>query len=142
MNDCSKNFKGLELQHLPSCGSGAIFIRHVSGHLVAKMNLISIVPQCSILGPLLFAIYLNDLPNAVSSSWIGSYVDDTKLCLSFASSVAQISHIFGDLYQTAEWCCYNKLLINTKKTQYILIGPKNNYKLSAKPYHNLLGVYY
>ena len=41
------------------------------------------VPQGSILGPLLFNIYLYDLPNVTKESSLESYVDDSKIFLSF-----------------------------------------------------------
>ena len=42
------------------------------------------VPQRSILGPLLFSIYVNDLPSIPQYCSLQCYVDDTKLMLSFA----------------------------------------------------------
>ena len=82
------------------------------------------VPQGSILGPMLFTVYMNDLPNSVSNCNVESYVDDTKLYLSFTlldldSGLAQISE---DLQQVAGWCCLNKLLINPGKTKFMLFG--------------------
>ena len=73
---------------------------------------------------MLFTVYMNDLPNSVSNCNVESYVDDTKLYLSFTlldldSGLAQISE---DLQQVAGWCCLNKLLINPGKTKFMLFG--------------------
>ena len=44
------------------------------------------VPKRSILGPMLFSLYINDLPDAMRTCSVESYVDDTKLFLSFATN--------------------------------------------------------
>ena len=45
------------------------------------------LPQGSILGPMLFNLYINGLPSAVKSSCTDSYVDDTKFCCSFSAKL-------------------------------------------------------
>ena len=49
----------------------------------SPLNVTHGVPQGSILAPILFSLYMNDLPKAISNCKIESYVDDTKLYISF-----------------------------------------------------------
>ena len=84
------------------------------------------VPQGSILGPALFNVYINDLPGVPDYSSLESYVDDSKLHLSFLvkdiNGAAQ--QITEDLRKVAAWCCQNSLLINPDKTKLLLTGTR------------------
>ena len=82
------------------------------------------VPQGSILGPLLFNIYTNDLCSATTNASTKSYVDETKLYLSFPLKELNegLVRLKADLNKLAEWCNVNQLLINPDKTQFILFG--------------------
>ena len=82
------------------------------------------VPQGSILGPMLFNLYMNDLPSVVKFSCVESYFDHTKIYLSFWAKDLDtcMIQVIEDLRNIASWCCTNSLLINPRKTKFIFFG--------------------
>ena len=84
------------------------------------------VPQGSILGPLLFSIYVNDLPEVPRHCSTECYVDDTKLFVSFNLHDSQriVQEMNEDLLQVRNWCFGNRLLLNPDKTKLIVFGSR------------------
>ena len=84
------------------------------------------VPQGSILGPALFNIYLNDLPTIPHLGSLDSYVDDSKLYVSF--SVKDVNTIIQQINENrsliASWCCHNHLLTGPDKTKLLVMGTR------------------
>ena len=79
------------------------------------------VPQGSVLGPLLFLIYINDLPNASSlCSWL--FADDTALAMS-SKNIDELEVRFNsEVSKVQDWLLANGLSVHyTDKTQYMLI---------------------
>ena len=100
------------------------------------------VPQGSILGPALFNIYLNDLPTIPNFGDLESYVDDSKLYLSFPIKYVNevMQKINEDLSKITAWCCHNSLLINPDKTKVLVLGThKMLQRLPDDFYVTLLG---
>lgn len=92
--------------------------------IVRPLTITHGVPQGSILGPALFSLYMNDLPEVIKFSNIESYVDDTKIYFSFASKNIDscLRQVDEYLKHVSEWCWANHLLINPDKTKFVLFG--------------------
>lgn len=80
------------------------------------------VPQGSILGPLLFLLYINDLPKSLSSSSCILYADDTTIFNSDSSITSLTGKLNFDLAQLVRWCSNNMLEINTSKTKFVVFS--------------------
>ena len=80
------------------------------------------VPQGSILGPLLFIVYINDLPEIVKHCKVSIYTDDTILYCFSSSTVILEDSLNADLTVVAEWLNMNKLTLNFEKTKLMVIG--------------------
>jgi len=78
------------------------------------------VPQGSVLGPLLFIIYTNDLPNCLSDSKAILFADDTTLYVS-SNNIKTLYHsVNSELESLNDWFRSNKLSLNIGKTHYVL----------------------
>ena len=83
------------------------------------------VPQRSILGPLLFLIYMNDIPNASTFFKYVLYADDTTLFSTINISAGATHEINNHLSKVYDWLGVNKLSLNVKKTKYIVFHAIN-----------------
>ena len=80
------------------------------------------VPQGSILGPLLFLIYINDLCDVVELCGTSMYADDTAVFY-FGNDVEEVQlSLQHDLQSISYWMYQNRLSLNVKKTKMMIVG--------------------
>ena len=86
------------------------------------------VPQGSILGPLLFSIFINDIPNCVVHSLFHLYADDFQIYRSFlpVDGRKAVNELNNDLKRISEWSRTNGLQLNVRKTQSIVFRSKRS----------------
>lgn len=82
------------------------------------------VPQGSILAPLLFIIFINDMASDIKGAKI-VYADDTNIFLTGNSLCEVTDTASATAHLFHEWCINNGLLLNISKTQFMSFLPKN-----------------
>ena len=93
-----------------------------------KSNILPVsygVPQGSILGPLLFLIFINDIPNNTSLN-ILSFADDTTAFTAGKNLNLLFRDVNIQLNKLYQWLADNSLTMNIEKTKYMIFSPKNN----------------
>ena len=143
--DFSKAFDSVPHQYLinklKSYGIGKPLITWLSAFLNGRQQIVKVgssfsrraevlsgVPQGSILGPLLFLIYINDIDDSVFESSLIKFADDIRLYLSFPNlrSVVHGPNLLqNDLSRVLSWCKTWLLKLNVSKCNCIRFGSSN-----------------
>lgn len=111
--------------------SGRNQVVDVNGIMSSPHKVTCGVPQGSILGPLLFILYVNDMYSAVTCELI-LYADDSALIVS-GDDVEEIQTVLrNELMNVSKWLEANKLSLHLGKTESILFGSKSHLKKTDK----------
>ena len=90
----------------------------INNTLSNMVPILSGVPQGSILGPLLFAAFINNLPLHVTLAWVFLFADDTK-CFKIISNPSDIISLQNYINQALNWSNINDLFFNESKFLHI-----------------------
>ena len=84
------------------------------------------VPQGSVLGPLLFNIFINDIFYAIEASEICNFADDNTIYALSHSAEAMIAKLEIDIYNTLKWFDSNSMVANPSKFKIMFLGLKKD----------------
>ena len=75
-------------------------------------------PQGTVLGPILFLIFINDIANCVSHSTLRCFADDTNICRSISDS-NNVNELQSDLEEVTNWSSRNNMALHEDKFEYM-----------------------
>ena len=104
----------------------------IDGQISSKLKVRLGIPQGSCLGPLLFLVYINDLPQCLANSEPDIYADDTSLTNNEKDLAALENKVNRDLFNIEKWLYANKLQLNAVKTKYMIIATPHRLKRKQK----------
>ena len=125
---------------------------NINGTFSDFLNILCGVPQGSILGPILFLIYINDIQFCSNILDFHLFADDTSLFFSHKDENVIENTVNNELTKVEHWLQANKLTLNVSKSNYIIFKPSqrnvkkvitlkiNNTAIEAKAFTKYLGV--
>ena len=103
------------------------------------LHIVCGVPQGSILGPLLFLAYINDMPRVIQNCTVCLYADDAVLYADGRTFAEAGGLVQGDLDRMGKWSDDNQLTVNIKKTKCMVFGAHKTFDMRSLPDIRLKG---
>ena len=126
---------GIAQKWLTSYLTGRSQYVEIDGVSSSIISLSTSVPQGSILGTLLFPIYMNDIPNCSSYFNFNLYADDTTL--SNTIQIPSLSPInVNELAKVYDWLAVNTLSLDIRKNKYVILHAINKHFLCDSQFSN------
>ena len=97
------------------------------------------VPQGSVLGPVLFLIFINDIPNSSQKLNFVLFADDTNMLYADKHPKSLEETVNKELKNVCKWLHVNKLTLNIKKSNFVIFRPPQrslNYEIKLKVIDN------
>jgi hypothetical protein len=117
--------RGIALEWFKSYLSGRKQFVEYNGTSSAEQEISCGVPQGSVLGPLLFILYTNDLPACLNYASGILFADDTTIYYSHKNLEQIHKYITWDMALLEDWFKANKLSLNISKTNYVIFHSAN-----------------
>ena len=99
----------------------------VNGTRSTPSQVLSGVPQGSVIGPLLFLVFIGDIDEFVKNSFLSSFADDTRVAKGIGS-IHDVSQLQLDLNQIYAWAELNSMAFNDKKFEILRYGKNSALK--------------
>ena len=118
--------RGIPLQWFWSYLSGRQQYVSVAGNLSETLEISCGIPQGSMLGPLLFLLYINDLPKISNKLTFFLFADDTNIYYESSSLLDIQKSVNKELRKVCKWLESNRLVLTLDKTNFIIFHSTQN----------------
>ena len=129
--------RGVINQWFASYLKGRLQTTEIKNSISSKQETLCGVPQGSVLGPLLFLLYINDICKSSSILQFFLFADDTNLLYADKSLRSLEKVLNRELIHVSDWLIANRLTLNIKKSNYVIFRPPQK-KIDYKPVIKLL----